>query len=315
MAHILVTGGAGFIGSHVIDRLLAEHHSVVCLDDLSTGKKNNMDGFAAHPEFEFVLGDIRNYALVESILQRRRITHISHQAARGSVPKSIEDPLLTSDINVQGTLQVLKAAKEQGIEKVVLAISSSIYGDTPELPKHEGMPYNPKSPYAVSKAAAEMYARTFQTLFGLQSCTLRYFNVYGPRQDPNGAYAAVIPKFIQASLAGEPLSIFGDGKQTRDFTYVQDVVQANFLALFDKNATGAFNIACGNRISVNELAETVNQLTGSSSIIGYLPSRKGDITDSLAATEKAAKTFGFHSRYALQEGLSATVKWFREKKS
>ncbi|MFW5746852.1 MAG: SDR family oxidoreductase [Nanoarchaeota archaeon] len=309
--NILVTGGAGFIGSHIIGVALKEGHSVVCLDDFSTGKTENIKTFMNHSSFTFIKGSILDVEMVQDICKEHGITHISHQAAFGSVPKSVENPLLWNEVNVQGTLGMLWAAKETGVKRVVCAISSSVYGDTPTLPKVETMPYLCKSPYAVTKAACEMYCRIFPELYGLETVGLRYFNVYGPRQDPSGLYPAVIPAFVSRALREEPLTIFGDGTATRDFTYVRDVAHANLHALVQEGIAGeTFNIACGRRISIRELAEKIQQLTGSGSEITTGDPRPGDVDHSLADTTKAGKLLGFVPETTIDEGLKETIEWF-----
>src|SRR3989338_1791047 len=300
MSSILVTGGAGFIGSHVCEALL-ERHAVFALDDLSTGYERNLASFRNNPNFKFIKGDIRDLKLVKKILKEHSITAISHQAALGSVPRSIKEPLLSNEVNVNGTLNILWAAKEQGIQRVVVAISSSIYGDTPTLPKKETMPYLHQSPYAVTKVTKDLYTKLFYELYGLETVGLRYFNVYGARQDPNGPYAAVIPRFVIAALRNSSLQIFGDGKQTRDFTYVADAVASNLLALTQKQAPGkSFNVCSGKRISINELAQEVLRSSNSKSKIVHADLRPGDIQHSLGSLEYAKKYLEYAPKTPLE---------------
>ncbi len=309
--NVLITGGAGFIGSNLAERLIGDGHRVIVFDDLSTGRMENLEAVKDHPEFTFVHGTILKPVHLAEVIQAYQIESISHQAARPSVSRSVEDPLATNEANVTGTLNVLKAASDAGIRKVVVAISSSVYGDTPQLPKKESMPYNPQSPYAVSKVAKELYLKVFHEVYGLDTVGLRYFNVYGRRQDPQSDYAAVVPKFVTAALKGEDLSVEGDGKQTRDFTYIDDVVDAN-LAGFEhpKAAGGSFNIAYGQRISILELAEMIIALTGSNSKIVFKEKRKGDIRHSLADISYAGEYLGYRPKYDLEKGLAETIGWY-----
>ncbi len=308
---VLVTGGAGFIGSHIAERLILLGHEVTVLDDLSTGKKENLEDLMDHPRFLFCEGSVLDPPLLREIIKARQIQHICHQAARPSVARSINDPLATHEVNVTGTLHVLKAAQDNRCLRVVIASSSSIYGNTPVLPKHEDMSYCPRSPYAASKVACELYLKVFHTVYGLQSFGLRYFNVYGPRQDPTSHYAAVIPKFIQLALKGEPLPIEGDGNQTRDFTYIDDVVNANLLALTVSETQGeCMNIGYGMRTSIRSLAEMIIQQTHSSSKIVYTDPRPGDVRDSLADISQAGRFLGYKPTYSLADGLGATIDWY-----
>jgi nucleoside-diphosphate-sugar epimerase len=309
---VLITGGAGFIGSNIAERLLTLGDEVTVLDDLSTGRLSNIQAFEGKPNFRFIQGSILDLGLLREILRDRRIERVCHQAARPSVARSIEDPMATHQINVTGTLQVLMAAQEAGCRRVVMASSSSIYGNTPELPKREDMPYRPRSPYAASKVAGELYLKVFQAIHGLQTIGLRYFNVYGRRQDPNSHYAAVIPKFIRSALKGEPLPIEGDGGQTRDFTYIDDVVEANRLALTVPQVNGeCVNIGFGQQTSVRSLAETILRRTGSSSPIQHRGPRPGDVRDSLADLSLAEKCLGYRPGYSLEKGLAASIEWYR----
>jgi len=252
---------------------------------------------------------------VETIIKENKIKYITHQAARGSVPKSVEDPILTNEINVNGTLNVLWAAKKNDVEKVVCAISSSVYGDTPTLPKVETMPYSPLSPYALTKVAKEMYCKTFFELYKLKTIGLRYFNVYGRRQDPNGDYAAVIPRWITKALKGEDLPINGDGKQTRDFTYIDDVVNANILALKCENQEAfgrGFNIGYSGKIDIKTLAENIIKATKSKSKIVFGEPRKGDIQDSYADIGLAKNILGYNPKVNINDGLEKTLDWYNK---
>lgn len=304
----LITGGAGFIGSNLADHL-ADRHEITIIDNLATGRQENINHLTNHQNVTIINGSITDPDLMHEITQD--IDGIFHQAAIPSVPRSVKDPITTNEANITGTLQLLVAAKENGVRKVVAASSSSVYGDTPILPKVETMPPNPLSPYAVTKLTDEYYGKVFTELYGIQTVFLRYFNVFGPRQDPASEYAAVIPKFITRLLKNESPTIYGDGEQTRDFTYITDVVQANIKAM-ESDATGVYNIACERKISLNELAETLMEITGSNQPIIYEPSREGDIRDSLADISRAKAAFGYNPEYTLEEGLRETVAWFKE---
>ncbi len=300
----VVTGGAGFIGSHIAERLLQDGHEVHVVDDLSTGKKANLPAGAA-----FHQGSILDDGLLGAAFAGAEV--VFHQAALASVPRSIEDPVATHEANATGTLRVLEAARRSGVRTVVYAASSSAYGDTPTLPKVETMLPDPRSPYAVSKLAGEMYCSAYFHVHGLRTTSLRYFNVYGPRQDPNGAYAAVVPKFILAALRGDPLTIHGDGEQTRDFTYIEDVVEANLFAARSTRADGkVVNVGTGSRISVNDLAREIVRLTGGRSRVVHGPPRPGDVHDSLAGLERGRDALGYRPAVSFQQGLAKTVAWF-----
>ena len=314
-ATFLVTGAAGFIGSNLCEALLKlGAKGVVGLDNFLTGKKENISGFLSEGAFEFIEGDIRDQETCRRACQG--VDYVLHQAALGSVPRSLDDPFTTDRVNVQGTLNLLVAAKEAGVKRFVYASSSSVYGDTPVLPKREEMTPLPKSPYAVSKLAGELYSNVFYSAFGLQTISLRYFNVYGKRQDPHSLYAAVIPRFISALLGGKRAVIYGDGEQTRDFTFVEDVVQANLRACFaPQQALGrAYNIAYGRRTSVNELYAIISSLLDLSPPPQPLrePPRKGDVRDSLADISSAQALLGYRPHYPLEEGLRRTLEWYRE---
>ncbi len=312
MSNILVTGGAGFIGSNIAEKLIHLKHRIVILDDLSTGKRENLASFIDNPLCRFVEGTILDVKILENLLREEGIEYILHQAARPSVAKSVADPLKTNEINVNGTLNVLQAALEGGVKRVVVASSSSIYGDTPELPKRESMPHNPQSPYAITKVIKELYLKNFYRIYGLSTVGLRYFNVYGKRQDPHSDYAAVIPKFITQALKNENLTIEDDGLQTRDFTYIEDVVAANILATKTEKETGGmcFNVACGERTSIQSLAEKIIKLTDSQSKITYRERRPGDIKNSLADVSLAGKYLGYRPGYNLNRGLKKVIPWY-----
>ena len=300
---IVVTGGLGFIGSHIAERLHRDNQ-VIVVDNESTGKIENIEHL--DNQVDVVLADI-NEADLEEIFDG--CDYVLHQAALPSVPRSIKDPLKSNNANITGTLKVLLAARDSGVKKVVLASSSSVYGDTPTLPKVETMPINPKSPYAVTKATGELYAQNFQDIYHLQVTCLRYFNVFGPRQDPNSQYAAVIPKFITAIMQGQQPTVYGDGKQSRDFTYVNNVVDANILAC-QSPESGVYNIACGRRIILNDLLDMINDLLGTDIQAKYVDSRPGDIKHSLADIKKA-ETMGYQPPDNFREELEKTIAFFR----
>ncbi|MDD1679428.1 MAG: SDR family oxidoreductase [Methanomicrobiales archaeon] len=306
----LITGGAGFIGSHLVEAL-AQTHEVVILDDLSSGKTENIRALEGSNRATFVRGSIRDLPLLNEIL--KGVDGVFHQAAVTSVPRSVADPARTNETNIGGTLNILIAARDGGVRKVVFASSSSVYGDTPTLPKREDMIPHPQSPYAVSKITGEYYCQVFSRLYGLPTVCLRYFNVFGPRQDPQSDYAAVIPKFITRMLQGAPPIIYGDGLQTRDFTYVRDVVQANMQAM-NGDAVGIYNIACGARINLLDLASIIREEVRSSVTPVFQPSRPGDVRDSLADISAAQEALGYRPRFTLQSGLRETIAWYRKQK-
>ena len=300
----LVTGGAGFIGSNLVEELLHKGAKVRVLDNFSTGKRENLTPFKN--DIEIVEGDIRSYHLVQKATQNIEV--VLHQAALPSVPRSIGDPITSDEVNVAGTLNVLEAAREAGVWKVVYASSSSVYGDNPQLPKNESMTPNPLSPYAVSKLAAENYCRVFSRIYGLKTIALRYFNVFGPRQDPNSQYSAVIPKFIQLVQNGERPIIYGDGEQSRDFTYVANVVEANLLAAISNCDGGqAMNCACGERTSLNELVGKIGALSGKDIEPIYREPRQGDIKHSLADISLAESMLRYKPRLPFEEGIQLTM--------
>ncbi len=309
---VTVTGGAGFIGSNLVERLLETGAEVTVLDNLSTGNLANLGRVV--DDIRFIEGDIRDPETVRRAVQGADT--VFHEAALGSVPRSVEDPITSNEINVHGTLNVLVASRDEGVRRVVYASSSSVYGDTPTLPKREDMSPAPTSPYGVSKLAAEMYCRTFTRVYGLGTVSLRYFNVFGPRQDPHSIYAAVIPRFTTRLLDNQPPEIYGDGEQSRDFTYVANVVDANLLAMNTTTGIGdAFNIAAGSPITLNELATQLKQLTGADTDVDYSEPRPGDIRHSFADIGKAASALGYKPSVELAEGLDKTVTWYRAKLS
>ncbi|MDV2481744.1 SDR family oxidoreductase [Methanoculleus sp. Wushi-C6] len=304
----IVTGGAGFIGSNLAEHL-SRDHEVVIVDDLTSGQRQNIERIMDNSRVTFVEGSVTDLDLLMEIFAGA--DGIFHQAAIASVPRSVKDPLETNAVNAAGTVNVLWAAKECGVPSVVTASTSAIYGDDPVFPKRETMAPTPLSPYAVSKLAGEYYGKVFADLYGIRTVFLRYFNVFGPRQDPNSEYAAVIPKFITRLLDGKPPIVYGDGEQTRDFIFVADVVQANIRAM-ESEARGVFNIAGGRRISLNELAASLSEITGVDLRPVYEPPRAGDVRDSLAEISRAEEAFGFSPRYTLEAGLRETVEWFRD---
>lgn len=308
MEKVIVTGGAGFIGSHLAEELARRGYQVTILDDLSTGEMENIKELLKKGSVQFIQDSITNFSLLKELFQGA--IYVFHQAALPSVPRSVKDPLATSEVNITGTLNVLLAARDNKVRKVVYASSSSVYGDTPTLPKKEDMVPHPQSPYAVSKLAGEHYCRVFQEVYGLATACLRYFNVYGPGQNPDSQYAAVIPRFIRWASEGSPLIIFGDGEQTRDFTFIADAVEADILAA-ESNASGVFNIGRGKSITINELAKLVIKLTGNNVEPVHQEPREGDIRHSLADISKA-KTLGYEPRYNLEEGLEETRKFHHE---
>jgi nucleoside-diphosphate-sugar epimerase len=305
----LVTGGAGFIGSNTVGRLLELGERVRVLDNFSTGKRHYL--FPLKDRVELIEGDIRYLNVVQEATQG--VDYVIHMAALPSVPRSIRTPIESNDVNVSGTLNVLIAARDLGVKRVVYGASSSAYGNTEVLPKTEDMAALPLSPYAVNKFASELYCRVFHQVYGLETVSLRYFNVFGPRQDPMSQYSAVIPKFIGAALAGQSPTIFGDGEQSRDFTFVDNVVQANLLACRAEGAPGeTINIACGTRVTLNELAARIGRIVGKEVPPTYQPMRSGDVKHSLADIRKAKRILGYEPKVDLEQGLRRTVDWLRE---
>ncbi len=311
---ILVTGGAGFIGSNIVESLLQDERVslVRVLDNLSTGFNHNIKEFLDNPKFEFFQGDIRDYDTCMKACDS--INLISHQAALGSVPRSIKDPLTTNNVNIGGFLNIFNAAKDSGVKRVVFAASSSTYGDSKELPKIEGKIGKPLSPYAVTKYVNELYAEVFADLYGLEFIGLRYFNVFGPKQDPKGAYAAVIPIFFDRALSNKPPTINGDGSYSRDFTYVDNAVQANLLGLFTKNKKAinqVYNVACGERTTLTELWGAIKGLTDCSVDAIYGKNRVGDIPHSLADISKAKNLLNYNPLDSVQSGLKKVTVWYK----
>jgi UDP-glucose 4-epimerase len=314
MSNILVTGGAGFIGSHLTEVLLKQGHLVRVLDNFSTGKRENLIFDEAYSSLEIIEGDIRDL----TVCQRATIDieYVFHQAALPSVLRSVEDPLTSNSVNVEGTLNILLAARNAGVKRLIYASSSSVYGDTPTLPKHEEMPPNPLSPYALQKYIGEQYCRLFFQLYGLEAVSLRYFNIFGPKQDPTSIYSAVIPRFIDALLEGRPPIIFGNGEQSRDFTYIDNVVQANLLAMSAAHLNGeAINIACGKRTSLNQLLNFLKEIVGSKVSPIYEEPRKGDVRHSLANIQKGKEILNYEPEVGIERGLRKTVEYFQRKKT
>lgn len=309
--NILVTGGAGFIGSNLVEALLKDERvgKVRILDNLATGYLENIQEFMDNPNFEFLEGDIRDYETCLKACEGMDL--ISHQAALGSVPRSIVDPLTTNAVNITGTLNVFTAAKEKGVTRVVYAASSSTYGDSQGLPKVEDKIGNPLSPYAVTKYVNELYAKVFYSNYGLNTIGLRYFNIFGPKQNPNGAYAAVIPLFIKSILENKPPVINGDGSHSRDFTYVANAVEANILALFSDNKESlnqVYNVACGEQTSLIQLWQYLIEISEKSIEPIYATERKGDVKNSLASIEKIKAQLGYNVVIKIFDGLTKTIK-------
>jgi len=309
MARYLVTGGAGFIGSHISEALVNDGHEVTILDNFSSGKRENFQGFV--DKITVIEGDIRDASVVGEAM--RGMDFVFHEAALASVPRSIDDPTSSNQVNAQGTLNILEAAKDNGVKKVVYASSSSLYGDSDVLPKVEDMPPQPKSPYAISKLAGEYYCRVFSELFDLPTVSLRYFNVFGPRQDPDSQYAPVIPLFVKALLEGKPPTIYGDGEQSRDFTYIDNVVLANLQVCHDTMRGGRFyNVACGERFSLNFLYERLKNIIGSGVEPVYTDPRLGDVKHSQASIEVIQGDVGYRPTVDFEEGLARTVRWYQD---
>jgi len=305
-AKYLVTGGAGFIGSNIVHSLVKKKLPVRIIDNLSTGKMDNLANLSN--KIHLIEGDICDLATVRMAM--KGIEYVFHQAALPSVPRSIENPLASNETNIKGTLNILIASRDSQVKRVIYAGSSSVYGDTPVLPKKEDMPPYPLSPYAVTKLAGEYYCKIFCSIYGLETIILRYFNVFGPRQDPKSQYSAVIPKFIQALLTDKTPTIYGNGGQTRDFTFVENVVYANILASQAEKTHGeTINVATGSRININQLLEILNKITGKNISQKYKPARKGDVLHSLADISKAKRILEYTPKISLKEGLTNTVRW------
>lgn len=311
MAKFLITGGAGFIGSNIAEELIKRGEKVRIIDNFSTGKKENIEEFK--DKIELIEGDLRDINDLKKAVEG--VDYVLHQAALSSVPRSIKDPLSSNINNIDGTLNLLVVAKEVGVKRVVIASSSSVYGDTQVLPKTEDMMPNPLSPYAVTKYVEELYGKVFHNIYGLETVSLRYFNVFGPKQDPDSPYAAVIPRFITKILKGESPVIFGDGEQTRDFTYVSNVVEANILAAISENVGRGevVNIACGESISLNQLVKKINEILETNVKPLYDKPRIGDVRHSLASIEKAKNLLGYRVSVKFEEGLKKTIDWYKKR--
>lgn len=314
---ILVTGGAGFIGSNLVDALLKSNNKVVCLDDFSTGKRKNIENYINNPNFTLIEGDIRSKEDCDKATKGCDV--VLHQAALGSVPRSINDPITSNEVNISGFVNVILAARDANVKRIVYAASSSTYGDSKNMPKQEDIIGKPLSPYAVTKYVNELYADVFSKLYDMELIGLRYFNVFGMRQDPDGAYAAVIPKFVNALVKKESPVINGDGSFSRDFTFIENVVQANFLAatVNDKDAINTvYNVAFGERTTLNELIDYLKTYLSSydASIkdveINYGPERKGDVPHSLASIEKAKDLLKYNPKYSVKQGLKKAIDWY-----
>jgi len=315
---ILVTGGAGFIGSNLVESFLNSGNYVVCLDNFSTGKRENLQGFIKNRDFRLIEGDIRNYPDCEKAVQG--IDYVFHQAALGSVPRSIKDPMTSADVNIGGFVKMLFASKEAHVRRFIYAASSSTYGDHPDLPKVEEKIGNPLSPYGITKYVDELFASNFAAIYGIETVGLRYFNVFGRRQDPMGAYAAVIPLFVRKLMQHEAPVINGDGSYSRDFTYVDNVVQANHLAALATNKSAVnqvYNVAHGERTTLNELFYMIRELVGETDkkVLKinpvYGPSRAGDIPHSLASIKKAERLLGYNPSYNIKQGMAEAVRWYK----
>jgi UDP-glucose 4-epimerase len=306
MAVYLVTGGAGFIGSNIVKELLAQGEQVRVLDNFSTGKRDNLFPFKENPNLEVFEGDLRSFNIVRDAV--KGVDYVLHQGALPSVPRSVKDPITSNDVNINGTLHILEASKEFCVKRVVFASSSSVYGNSEVMPKVETMPVSPMSPYAVTKYAAERYCQVFYQLYGLETVCLRYFNVFGPNQDPTSQYSAVIPKFIKLIKEGKQPVIYGDGTQSRDFTFVSNNVEANILACTSDNVAGeVFNIACGERYSLIDLMDNINLLLGTNIKPVFENTRSGDVKHSLAGIDKAKTLLKFTVRTHFLDGLRSLI--------
>jgi UDP-N-acetylglucosamine/UDP-N-acetylgalactosamine 4-epimerase len=316
---VLITGGAGFIGSNLVESMLNSGNYVVCLDNFSTGKRENLNGFINNPDFKLIEGDIRNYPDCEKSV--RGIDFVFHQAALGSVPRSIKDPVTSTDVNIGGFVKMLYASKEANVKRFIYAASSSTYGDHPDLPKVEDKIGKPMSPYGITKYVDELFAANFAGTYNIEVIGLRYFNVFGRRQDPQGAYAAVIPLFVKKLMNHESPNINGDGSYSRDFTYIDNVLQANHLAALARDNSAVnqvYNVAHGERTNLNELFELVKKLIGNfdREVLDIKPvygsNRAGDIPHSLASIEKAKKLLGYQPTHTVSEGMSEAISWYRD---
>lgn len=316
MSHYLVTGAAGFIGSNLVDHLLSEGETVTALDNLSTGLASNIAFLKKHPNahlLTFIEGDITDLKTCMTACEGKDF--VLHQAALGSVPRSLKEPHLYNENNIVGTFNMMSAARDAGVKRFVYASSSSVYGDTPTLPKVETMVPRPKSPYAISKITNEYYGKVFTQEYGLPTIGLRYFNVFGPRQSPTSDYAAAIPKFVTAYLNNQSPTIYGDGEQTRDFTFIKNVIKANLNACqAEEDAFGlAYNIGCGSRISINDLVFAIKDIIGSDKDPIYEPSRAGDVRDSLSDVRLSEKHLNLTETISLKDGLIPTIEWYKSK--
>jgi len=311
MAKYLVTGGAGFIGCNLVRYILDKGHDVVVLDNFATGKRQNLADIAGR--IELIEGDIRDRETVDRAVAG--CAAVFHEAALGSVPRSVDDPLTTHDVNVNGTITILEAARAADVRRIIFAASSSAYGDRKESPKHEGMVPLPISPYAAGKVTCEMYMQAYAAVYGLQTLCLRYFNVFGPHQDPAGAYAAALPAFISRLLRGQSPTVFGDGEQSRDFCYIENVCEANWLAVqapADVCDGRAMNIACNRRTTLNQILAQLKDLLGTDIPATYEASRPGDVRHSLADISLAGRTIGYEPQVFFEEGLASAIDWYRE---
>lgn len=317
MKHILITGGAGFIGSNLVEYFLNKGYQVTCLDNFSTGHEHNITPFRSHEKFRFIEGDIRDMTICQESV--KGVDYILHQAALGSVPRSIKDPLTSNEVNVNGFLNMLWAAKEAGVKRFIYAASSSTYGDSEALPKVEDVIGKPLSPYAITKYVNELYAEIFSNTYGIETIGLRYFNVFGRRQDPNGAYAAVIPLFVKQLMNHESPVINGAGDFSRDFTYIDNVIQMNELAMLTENPKAintVFNTAVGDRTNLNELVEYLKTFLSkydpkiADVEVIHGPERQGDIPHSLASVDKAKELLGYEPTHEIEEGLEEAVEWY-----
>lgn len=304
----LITGGAGFIGSNLAEALVRDGERVRVFDNFSSGTRDNLAAIA--DRIEIVEGDLRDFDAVRRAMDG--VTHVAHQGALRSVERSVDDPMSSNAVNVTGTLHILQAAREQGVRRVVYASSSSVYGDTEVLPKREDLPTAPISPYAVSKLAAEHYCRVYSRLFGVETVSLRYFNVFGPKQSPESKYAAVVPLFLRAAFRGEPLEIHGDGEQSRDFTYIDNVVLANRLSLTTPGVGGeVFNVACGDRHSLLEIAELIGRFHGQPLTRNHIAPRRGDVRHTQAAIDRIVSKLDYQPPVGFEEGMRRTYDWFK----
>ncbi|MFH1312182.1 MAG: SDR family oxidoreductase [Candidatus Eisenbacteria bacterium] len=310
MAKYVITGGAGFIGSNIARKLIGLGEEVVILDDFSTGKRENLEDIKS--KVNLVEGDICNVDVVEQAV--KGADYVLHHAAVVSVPRSVEDPVRTNEVNVDGTLNCLLAARDAGVRRFVFAASSSAYGDSVELPKREDMRPDPLSPYGIAKLVGEMYCKVFFDVYGLETVSLRYFNIFGPYQDPASQYAAVVPIFITKLLEGESPIVYGDGEQSRDFTYIDNAVEANILATTSPRAPGkVINVACGTRFTLNDLFRRVSDLIGTKTPATYTEPRAGDILHSQGDISVASDLLGYSPRITFEAGLAKTVDWFRSR--